>query len=268
LDNVVLCYHALSHRWDADLSTTPARFTGQVAFLLKRGYRPARFSDVVRAPMRSGLLSVTFDDAFRSVFTEAAPILARLGVPGTLFVPTDYIDSGGPLAWDGIDHWLDGSSASELQPMSWDEIRQLATAGWEIGSHTASHPRLTSVSDKQLADELTQSKAVCERELEAPCTSIAYPYGDLDASVVASAGAAGYTTAASLPSVFQFGDPLQWPRIGVYHLDDDRRFRLKVSLAMMRLRRTGVWNAVKAAQGTAWSRYKLGRAVGREDRTT
>ena len=245
LENVVLCYHAFSDRWEADLSTTSARFEAQIQLMLARGYRPVRFSEAVRAPARSGTLAITFDDAFRSVFSDAAPILRRLGVPGSVFVPTDYIDSGGPLRWEGVEQWLDGPFADELAPMSWDHLRELAEAGWEIGAHTASHPRLTQVSDDQLADELTRSKAVCERELATACSSMAYPYGDLDQRVIECAADAGYTTAATLPSTFRFLDPLQWPRVGIYHLDDERRFKLKVSLLGLLFRRSAGWKLIR-----------------------
>ena len=251
-DNLVLCYHALSPSWQADLCTTPERFERQVRLLLRRGYRPARFSEAVHAPAGSGALAVTFDDAFASVHTLGLAILRRLGAPATVFVPTDYIDSGGPLRWAGIDHWLAGSTAAELTPMSWAQIGELHAAGWEIGSHTGSHPRLTRLDDTSLADELARSRTACEQRLSAPCTSLAYPYGDVDARVIAAAGAAGYTTAAGLPGTFGSRDRLEWPRIGVYHSDDARRFRLKVSPPLIRLRASRGWDLLQAAR--AWSR--------------
>ncbi|MGH2908123.1 MAG: hypothetical protein ACRDK8_02350, partial [Solirubrobacteraceae bacterium] len=62
------------------------------------------------------------------------------------------------------------------------------------------------------------------------------PYGDANPRVVSAVRTAGYATAAALPGDFNRHDPLLWPRIGVYHVDDDRRFRLKVSDTMHRLR--------------------------------
>jgi peptidoglycan/xylan/chitin deacetylase (PgdA/CDA1 family) len=70
-----------------------------------------------------------------------------------------------------------------------------------------------------------------------PCRSIAYPYGDVDARVIAAARAAGYDVGASLPKRFGSRDPLDWPRVGVYHVDDLRRFKLKVSRLTRLLRR-------------------------------
>lgn len=241
---VALCYHALSPTWDADLSTTPERFERQIRLMQRRGYRFTTFTEAVEARNRRKLAAITFDDAFRSVFALGLPILQRLGAPATLFVPTDYIDTGGMLRWPGIDHWLDGSFARELTPMSWAEIRTLAASGWEIGSHTASHPHLTQLDDDSLKSELVRSKEACEKELQAECTSVAYPFGDVDDRVSRAAGRAGYRTGAALPVKLNSRDPLQWPRIGVYHPDDDRRFRMKVSPALIALRSSSAWDAL------------------------
>jgi peptidoglycan/xylan/chitin deacetylase (PgdA/CDA1 family) len=233
---IVLCYHALSADWEADLSTTPELFERQIELLVRRGFRGATFSEVVGAGGRGRLLAVTFDDAYRSVLELARPILDRLGVPATVFAPTDGVDAGGPLSWAGIDRWLGGPHERELVPMTWAELRTLADAGWEIGSHTATHPHLTQIDDATLRAELTRSKAACEHGLGRPCASIAYPYGDVDARVVAATAAAGYRSAAALPKRLNERGDLEWPRIGVYHADDERRFRLKVSPSIRRLR--------------------------------
>lgn len=243
---LVLCYHALSPSWGADISTTPARFERQVRLLLGRGYRFATFTEAVQAPSNRRVAAITFDDAFRSVLHHGLPILQRLGVPATLFVPTDYIDAGGLLRWPGIDEWVGGPDESELTPMSWAEVGTLRAAGWEIGSHTGSHPRLTQVGDDVLAAELARSKQECERRLSAPCTSIAYPYGDVDGRVTQAAAAAGYAAGAALPQRLNAAGPMQWPRIGIYHVDDLRRFRLKVSPALVWLRRSPLWEAMSA----------------------
>jgi peptidoglycan/xylan/chitin deacetylase (PgdA/CDA1 family) len=255
-DSIVLCYHALSHSWDAALSTTPELFERQVDLLLGRGYRPVRFSEAARTPATRRVFAVTFDDAYRSVIELGLPILERLHVPATMFAATDYVGSEKPMAWPGIEEWVGGPFEHELMPMSWNELGQLADAGWEIGSHTGSHPHLTQLDAIALADELTRSKAACERHLPGPCASLAYPYGDFDARVMAAAAQAGYATAATLPARLTGGGPLDWPRIGIYRPDVDWRFRLKVSPQMRRLRSSRAWTAL----GTA--RQLLGRRSG------
>lgn len=85
-----------------------------------------------------------------------------------------------------------------MLPLSWDELRELQAAGWEIGSHTCSHPHLTTLADGDLRYELVTARKVCEHELGEECLSIAYPYGDDDERVIAAAAAAGYRTGAAL----------------------------------------------------------------------
>jgi peptidoglycan/xylan/chitin deacetylase (PgdA/CDA1 family) len=244
-DVIVLCYHALSPGWRADLSTTPERFERQISLLLARGYRCVTFSEAVGGAANGRIVAVTFDDAYRSVLELARPILDRLDAPATVFVPTDPIGSPGPLRWPGIDRWLGGCHERELTPMSWAELRSLEAAGWEIGSHTGSHPHLTQLDDDSLRGELTRSKAACEEHLTRACTSLAYPYGDVDPRVVAATARAGYRAAAGLPKRLHSQDALNWPRIGIYCLDDDLRFRLKVSPAARRLRRSAAWDSLE-----------------------
>jgi peptidoglycan/xylan/chitin deacetylase (PgdA/CDA1 family) len=247
-DVLVLCYHALSDRWPAALSTTPARFEAQLRLLLERGYRPATFEQAVTAPPAERTFAVTFDDAYRSVLERAYPLMERLGVPGSVFVPTDWAGRAAPMAWDGIDQWLGGEHERELLCLGWEDLRGLAAAGWEVGSHTCSHPRLTTLDDGRLDDELTRSRAACEAGMGAPCRSIAYPYGDVDARVVAATRAAGYAVAAALPRRLGSTDPLDWPRVGVYHADDLRRFKLKVSPSLRRVRSSRAWAAALDAR--------------------
>ncbi len=249
-DTMILCYHALSPDWRADLATTPERFESQVALLAKRGYEGALFTEAVRSPARRRAVAITFDDAYRSVLTLARPILDRFGFPATVFVPTDGVESGA-LCWPGIDQWIGGPHEHELTPMSWEELRSLADAGWEIGSHTVSHPHLPRLDDATLEDELVRSKAICEARLARPCVSIAYPYGDVDDRVVAATERAGYGVAATLPRRLDAQGPLRAPRIGVFHVDDDRRFKMKISPAIRRLRSSPLWEALDHLRATA-----------------
>jgi peptidoglycan/xylan/chitin deacetylase (PgdA/CDA1 family) len=247
-DVLVLGYHAISERWPADLSTTPERFEQQVRLLLRRRYRPATFSQAVGAPGSGRTFAVTFDDAYRSVIDLALPLLTRLGVPGTVFTPTSFVGSDEPMAWPGIDQWLGGPYENELRCMSWDQLAQLQGAGWEIGSHTHTHPRLPALSDSALADELTRSRELCAERLGEPCRSLAYPYGDHDARVVAAAGRAGYEAAATLPARLHRPEPLRWPRVGVYHADGPRRFQAKVSPVIRRIRESRAWDLADAVR--------------------
>lgn len=236
-DVLILCYHAVSPDWPADLSVRPEALRRQLAHLRRRGYVGATFTDAVLQPPARRTVAITFDDAFRSVLELAEPILREAGMPGTVFVPTAHPGERRPLAWEGTGHWLGGPHAAELEPMGWDELRSLRDAGWEIGSHTVSHPRLTRIGDEALHAELRDSRLACETALGEPCRSIAYPYGDVDARVVDASRAAGYRTAAALPARLHGDRRHEWPRVGVWHTDDDRRFALKASRRVRAVRR-------------------------------
>lgn len=231
---LVLGYHAVSETWPAALAVTPSDLRRQLEWTLARGYRPTTFHDAVTSKPRDRALVVTFDDAYASVLDLAYPILSSLGVPATVFVVTDFADDGRALEWPGIDHWRGGPHDGELRGLRWDELAELAARGWEVGSHTRTHPRLTRLPDDALVRELRESREACERALGLPCRSLAYPYGDFDGRVVEAAAEAGYT-AAAIEGLATARD-LAWPRVGVYRKNSMRAFRLKVSPTLGRLR--------------------------------
>jgi peptidoglycan/xylan/chitin deacetylase (PgdA/CDA1 family) len=240
-DRLVLCYHAISERWQATLAVTPGQLEEQVQFLARRGYRACTFSDALSGSAGERSLAITFDDAYRSVFECAFPVLHALRAPATVFAPTALVGTGAPMSWPGIEQWLDGPHASELIGMSWAELGELAEAGWEIGSHTRSHARLTELDGDDLAVELSGSRDECEQRLGSACRTLAYPYGAVDARVMRAAQKAGYLAAAAPPNRLPGEPRLRWPRVGVYPSDDLRRFRLKVSPAMRRLSASRAW---------------------------
>jgi peptidoglycan/xylan/chitin deacetylase (PgdA/CDA1 family) len=224
---LVLCYHAVSPTWPAALSVTPTALRRQLEGLLARGWTATTFTEAVTLARPGRTLAITFDDGYDSVRRLAAPLLAELGVPATLFVPTDW--PGERMRWPGIDHWAVTPHADELQAMTWDDIRSLAADGWEIGSHTCSHPRLSTLGEDAIRRELAESRAACERELGQPCRSVAYPYGDADARVRAAAAATGYDAAAGLRAPALRRSRFEWPRVGIWHAEPDWRVRLKTA---------------------------------------
>jgi glycosyltransferase involved in cell wall biosynthesis/peptidoglycan/xylan/chitin deacetylase (PgdA/CDA1 family) len=237
-DILVLSYHAVSRDWPAAMAVVPERLEAQMRLLVSRGYRGATLHDAVHDPPGPRTVAVTFDDAYRSVLEEAFPILERAGFPATVFVPTDFPDAEAPMSWPGIQHWHDSPHVDELRCLSWPQLRSLADAGWEIGSHARSHPYLTKLADDELAHELRESRERCERALERPCRSLAYPYGDHNERVVAAARQAGFTTACTVPDALTAIDPLTWPRVGIYRTDGMVSFRVKVSRPVRRARTT------------------------------
>lgn len=241
-DVLVLCYHGISETWPAATTVKPGDFERQLSEFVRRGYRGATFSEALTAPPDERTLVVTFDDAHRSVFELAAPIMARLGIPGTIYAPTDYAGTDTPMGWDGYDEWLGGEHEPQLLCMDWEQLRALAADGWEIGSHTCSHPRLSQLEEAQIATELRESRRICEERMGTPCTSIAYPYSDYDDRVVRAAAEAGYRFACTVPRGPVSPLALQWPRVGVYWGESARRI-----VTRARTRRLGPSATARAA---------------------
>lgn len=242
-DRIALCYHGVSPEWPERTSVSPESLETHLRFVLARGYRPVTFSELVTGSSRAAV-AVTFDDANANVFERAYPILAELGVPATVFVPTHYASSGKPMAWHGLGHWVGTRHEPELRCMSWQQLDELAAHGWEVGSHTVSHPRLPTLDDARLLRELLDSRVACEERLGRPCPAVAYPYSAYDRRTIEAARQAGYTTGASVPLQPVRPRELAWPRIGVFRRDGSARFRVKASKQVRFL--TPVWRPALA----------------------
>ncbi|HEY5660881.1 MAG TPA: polysaccharide deacetylase family protein [Gaiellaceae bacterium] len=199
MNDVVLCYHAVSPTWEHRLSITPDLLLRQVR-MLKRFRR-------VRA---------SFDDALRSavpVFGE----LERLDVPVQVFVCTGYADDGAALRIPE----LAGDDPQELATMTWDELRDV-----DVGSHGVTHAHLTQLSDDELRREVVESKQQVEDELGRPCPEFAYPYGEHDERVRAAVRAAGYERAYGL--VDDRSDPYALRRVDLYRRHSPTRALLRL----------------------------------------
>jgi len=235
-DTLILCYHAVASGWDDAIAVSEDRFVAQMAWLNRLGYRGVTFSEAVHDLAGGRRVAVTFDDAFHSVLDRAFPVLDGHGWPGTVFVVTDYGDGTRPIGWPTLDRWLGTSREPELRALDWLELNRLQQAGWEVGSHTRTHPHLTRLAPEAVRRELADSLAACQEHLGS-CPSLAYPYGDVNAEVVAVARDVGYRTAAALPGRrLHPVRTLEWPRIGIYNADHLLRFAAKSVPLSRRLR--------------------------------
>lgn len=245
---LVLAYHAVSSSWRSSLAISEDRLRSQLRHLKGRGYTGLRLSEAEDA-RRTGTLSrrslvITFDDGYASTL-RAAPILAEFDFPGTVFVVTDFVESGMALAWEGITEWQRPDTVNELRPLSWEEAGSLTDRGWEVGSHTASHPLLVRADDRRLQDELVRSRAAIQDRL-GTCTSLAYPYGQADTRVAAAARAAGYTVACMLTFAHIADEPMRRPRIGMGSRDIGVRLTAQVSRVGQAARRSSAARLARA----------------------
>lgn len=235
-DTLILCYHAISDAWKDPVAVSATRFADQLGLLSALGYRGVTFTEAVEEDRRGRRVAVTFDDAFESVLDHALPVLDALGWPGTVFAVTKYAGGDRLISWPGLDVWLGTGYEYELRVLSWRQLGQLRAVGWEVGSHTCTHPHLTQLPEAELRTELVDSRLQCEARLGSRCLSIAYPYGDCNQAVVDAARAAGYRTGAGLPSPLHTPQRMEWPRVGVFNRDGLLRFAVKALPLSRRLR--------------------------------
>jgi peptidoglycan/xylan/chitin deacetylase (PgdA/CDA1 family) len=67
------------------------------------------------------------------------------------------------------------------RPINWEQVREMAAAHIEFGSHTVTHPNLTQLADETLDRELAESKRVIEERLQHSVNLFAYPIGTASA---------------------------------------------------------------------------------------
>ena len=210
----VLSYHSVDE-CGTGISVSPRRFAAQMATLAAEGCPSFTMSQVAEylaagRPFPPRAVAVTFDDGFADVRTVAAPIMARYGVTGTVYVIAGMI--GRVINW--TEH---GAPLPPLPILTWDQIRALTEQGIEIGAHSITHGFLTRYPPDKLRRELGEPRAVLEQTLGRPVVSFAYPQGDYNPAVVAATRAAGYTNATTIDQGRVTGgtDPFLLPRLHV-----------------------------------------------------
>lgn len=206
----ILTYHSLDDS-GSPISVPPATFDEHVAFLTGGTVRVVPLDALAATADESRpAVAVTFDDGFQNT----APALFRLmdaGVPTTVFVVTSHV--GRTNAWRG-----QGDAGMPVLPLlTWEELGRLAARGVSLGAHTRTHPRLTTVSDEALREEIDGSRQDLVDRIGVSATSFAYPYGDVDARVRdAATGFAASVTTRFAP--LRAGEDLRdLPRLDMYY---------------------------------------------------
>jgi peptidoglycan/xylan/chitin deacetylase (PgdA/CDA1 family) len=139
-------------------------------------------------------LHLSFDDGFRNIFTNAVPILKRHNIPAIFFVPTCLIGAN----WERTEEYCFRILMTGVTEMvHWDELKEMSALGFEIGSHTRTHARFSTISKDpaKMEGEIIGSKLDLEERLEKECKYISWPYGerrDADALSLRATKRAGY----------------------------------------------------------------------------
>src|SRR5260370_29265978 len=201
------------------LCVSPGRFAEHMAWLERRGLRGVGIGtlvDAMRAGRQRGLGGITCDDGYIRVLEAALPELRRCGFGATAYIISDRL--GGTNEWDEGPSW-------PLMPVG--QVRELAEAGIEIGSHAASHMRLAGAGPEQRTTEVSDSKASLAALLGTEIRGFAYPYGSMDAAARRAVLDAGYGYACAVEASTAEIGLMALPRIYVGQQDDAIRMTAK-----------------------------------------
>jgi peptidoglycan/xylan/chitin deacetylase (PgdA/CDA1 family) len=154
-----------------------ANFIAEMAWLHRHGYEAVTLDEVMSAWYHGGRLParpivITFDNGYLPQATFAPAVLSKYGWPGVL------------------------NEITENHLADW-RLRHLISFGWEVDSHSLTHPDLTTLSPKELRYQLLASRRFLRRTLHVPANSFSYPSNRYDAAVIAAVKAAGYTSATT-----------------------------------------------------------------------
>jgi peptidoglycan/xylan/chitin deacetylase (PgdA/CDA1 family) len=219
----VLCYHRIGGPLELGITRVGRKvFARQMTTLAKRGWRTLTIEQYQQATSPylfpvSRLFSdgkdflLTFDDGHASLADFVYPVLTDLGFSATTFLVTDYV--GHDNSWD-VPY-----AFRRLPQLSWRAIETWRIRGFDFGSHSGTHRRLTWLRDQIIIDELTRSRqTLVERLGPSAGLSIAYPFGAASDRTVELARKVGF--GLGFAGTWERGtDPLRLPRMPVYIWD-------------------------------------------------
>ena len=161
------------------LYVTPSEFAAQMQALKQAGWHAVTL-DQVRAywsrgaPLGPGKpIVLSFDNGYQSQYTQALPVLQKLGWVGDENVQL----TGLPPSQGGLGQ---------------TQIRGLIAAGWELDTQGISHANLIALDAQQLHYQVAVARSLLQQRFHVPVNWFCYPSGHYDANVIAAVKAAGY----------------------------------------------------------------------------
>ena len=130
-------------------------------------------------PLPERALALHFDNGWLDCVTGAMPILREFGVTATAYVITDGTTAASEGRTAVVHTTTEGVTENPL--ITWEHAAKLVDAGWEIGAHTATHPRLADIherdGDAPVLREVEESNQSYRRHLGFVPAHFAYPSG-------------------------------------------------------------------------------------------
>lgn len=170
-------------------------FRKHLRMLERLGYTAITFNDYhlhrqgkLHLPRKPIIL--TFDDGYQDTHQLAFPILQEYGMRAVIFILGDRKVKAN--AWDS----LNGDPAAAL--LTPGQILELHLRGFEIGSHSLTHPKLTEIPDEDAWEQISRSRMLLEILINAPVRSFSYPYGLMNTRLRSMVQEAGYDYACGV----------------------------------------------------------------------
>jgi peptidoglycan/xylan/chitin deacetylase (PgdA/CDA1 family) len=182
----ILMYHVIADAPSGapypELYVSESDFAAQMRWLARHGYRAVTLRDVWYhwhrgVALRGKPIVISFDDGYRSVADAALPSMRPRSWPGVLNLTVKNLRVSGGL--------------------SESRVRTLVAAGWELASHSLTHPDLTGLDERTLNQEVTRSRAVLRSRFGVPVDFFCYPAGRYDSRVIRAVRRAGYSGATT-----------------------------------------------------------------------
>lgn len=213
----VLVFHKVMPKISFGVTNfSPTRLRRLLKFLTFLNYEFAPTDGESGSPVR-----ITFDDAYHHLAEYLPPLIEEFGLRPLVFVPTAYI--GKDNSWDY------SSTISRVRHLSEGQIKALADAGVEFGSHGHRHVDLTSLSPDALTRDLATSKTILEDILCKEVDCLSYPFGRLDRTVTDTAARLGYARGYTMKFPDEHDTALSLGRYPVYSYDTPFSVRQKIA---------------------------------------
>jgi len=215
----ILTYHKVVN---FDISSTwipPQQFERQMQYLYKNDYTTVTpYELLTPSRQEKQKILITFDDGYESFYKNVLPILLHYKFKAIIFIVANYI--GKQNLWDV------NFSHRKTYHLSWSQLRELRSLGFEIGSHTNTHPDLTKIAIPHAKKEIFNSKAELEQGLGISVDFISFPFGRYNEAIVELTKEASYKLAfTSNPFL---NSPYIVGRMGMYLIDSLANLRTKL----------------------------------------
>jgi peptidoglycan/xylan/chitin deacetylase (PgdA/CDA1 family) len=211
----ILAYHSLDENGSV-LSTPPAVFAEQMRILAELDVDIVNMNEISQRINQTSaskpIVAITFDDGFRNIYEHGLPVLQSCGFTATVYLVTDYCGKA--------NSWPSQPRTILRQPLlNWNQIKEMREGGIEFGSHTRTHPYLTTLSPSQAEEEMVASKNAIEDAIGCPVETFAYPYGVYNNSVKQLAKAHFAVALSTALGLVQPGsDVFALERLDMYYL--------------------------------------------------